>query len=444
MTHLWTYRAFLPFVLAVGLFSLALFAVTSISGAESAQSIDRVLVIVNQEVITEFELEKEMQLVQGELRASGQAIASPDTLRAKILEDMILARIQLQVAKDRGIRASEAMLDAAFADIARRNRLSPDRLRAEVERSGIPFADYLDNLRTQLTIRQLIEREIVRQVTVSITEIDEFLAQNPQPATQQPVEVNLEHILVALPGDLVKAEAEIRQAFAVEVRDKIEAGLSFSQAARLYSDSPEAEQGGSLGWRQLSQLPALFVAALEALAPGQVSAVFQSPNGFHLLRLVARRGGTEVLVEQQRVRHILLKANNLLGNERMQERLERIRQRILAGEAFDRMARLHSEDARTRPTGGDLGWLSPGDLPPELESIIERLAIGETSIVAQSRFGWHLAQVTERRTRDLGEEVERQAARQAIRERKIEEQYDQWVRSLRGQAYVHYRVRLGE
>ncbi|HCV21598.1 MAG TPA: hypothetical protein DF863_09110, partial [Gammaproteobacteria bacterium] len=149
----------------------------------------------------------------GELRASGQAIASPDTLRAKILEDMILARIQLQVAKDRGIRASEAMLDAAFADIARRNRLSPDRLRAEVERSGIPFADYLDNLRTQLTIRQLIEREIVRRVTVSTTEIDEFLVQNPQSATQQPVEVSLEHILVALPGDLVKAEAEIRQAF---------------------------------------------------------------------------------------------------------------------------------------------------------------------------------------------------------------------------------------
>jgi len=412
--------------------------------ALAGQGLDRVMVIVNEGVITESDLDREMGLVEMELRSAGQAIPSRENLVRELLEDLIVDHILVEVAGRLNITVSNQELQYALSSVAGQNRLTLAQLRQTIEQHSVRFADYLDDLRKQLTIRQLINRQISDNVNVTEIEIDEFLEQHPELSVLTPVEIELAHIFVKVPADSSEAEVVRRQELAEDIRQRILDGLPFGEAARRYSDSPEAAQDGLLGWRKEAQLPDVFLRALDGALVGGISEVFHSPNGLHLLKLLARRGGSETIVAQYQVRHILLRFSDLLAADQLRSRLEQLRERILGGEGFDAVARLQSEDVNTRALGGSVGWVSPRELPGAFGQMVERLVIDEVSPVFQTRAGWHIAQVTAKREVDLGDEVRRGRAEQAIRARKTEESFDQWTRSLRDESFVQYRVRPGE
>lgn len=412
--------------------------------ALAGQGLDRVMVIVNEGVITQSDLDREIGLVEMELRSAGQAIPPRENLARQLLEDLIVDHILLEIAGRLNITVSNQELQYALSSVAGQNRLTLAQLRQTIEQHGVRFADYLDDLRKQLTVRQLINRQMSGSVNVTEIEIDEYLKQHPELSVLTPVEIELAHIFVKVPTDSSEVEVVGRQALAQNIRQRILDGLPFGQAAQRYSDSPEAAQDGLLGWREEGQLPDIFLRALDGVLVGGISEVFRSPNGLHLLKLLARRGGSETIVSQYQVRHILLRSSNLLAADQLRSRLERIRGRILGGEGFDVVARLQSEDVNTRALGGSLGWVSSRELPGALGQMVQRLVIDEVSPVFQTGAGWHIAQVTAKREVDLGDEVRRGRAEQAIRARKTEELFDQWARSLRDESFVQYRVRPGE
>ena len=423
---------------------IAMLLLESAPTALAGQGLDRVMVIVNEGVITQSDLDREIGLVEMELRSAGQAIPPRENLARQLLEDLIVDHILFEVAGRLNITVSNQELQYALSSIAEQNRLTLVQLRQTIEQHGVRFADYLDDLRKQLTVRQLINRQISGSVNVTEIEIDEYLKQHPELSVLTPVEIELAHIFLKVPTDSSEVEVVGRQELAQNIRQRILDGLPFGQAAQRYSESPEAAQDGLLGWRKEGQLPDVFLRALDGVLVGGISEVFRSPNGLHLLKLLARRGGSETIVSQYQVRHILLRFSNLLAADQLRSRLEHIRERILGGEGFDVVARLQSEDVNTRALGGSLGWVSPRELPGALGQMVQRLVIDEVSPVFQTGAGWHIAQVTAKREVDLGDEVRRGRAEQAIRARKTEESFDQWARSLRDESFVQYRVRLGE
>ena len=423
---------------------IAMLLLESAPTALAGQGLDRVMVIVNEGVITQSDLDREMSLVEMELRSAGQTIPPRENLARQLLEDLIVDHILLEIAGRLNITVSNQELQYALSSIAEQNRLTLAQLRQTIEQHRVRFTDYLDDLRKQLTVRQLINRQISGNVNVTEIEIDEYLEQHPELSVLTPVEIELAHIFLKVPTDSSEVEVVGRQELAQDIRQRILDGLPFGQAAQRYSDSPEAAQDGVLGWRKEGQLPDIFLRALDGVLVGGISEVFRSPNGLHLLKLLARRGGSETIVAQYQVRHILVRFSNLLAADQLRSRLEHIRERILGGEGFDAVARLQSEDVNTRALGGSLGWVSLRELPGALGQMAQRLVIDEVSPVFQTGAGWHIAQVTAKREVDLGDEVRRGRAEQAIRARKTEESFDQWARSLRDESFVQYRVRPGE
>ena len=423
---------------------IAMLLLESTPTASADQDLDRVMVIVNEGVITQSDLDREMGLVEMELRSAGQTIPPRENLARQLLEDLIVDHILLEIAGRLNITVSNQELQYALSSIAGQNRLTLAQLRQTIEQHRVRFADYLDDLRKQLTVRQLINRQISGTVNVTEIEIDEYLEQHPELSVLRPVEIELAHIFLKVPTDSSEVEVVGRQELAQNIRQRILDGLPFGEAAQQYSDSPEAAQDGVLGWRKEDQLPDVFLSALDGVLAGGISEVFRSPNGLHLLKLLARRGGSETIVAQYQVRHILVRFSNLLATDQLRSRLEHIRERILGGEGFDAVARLQSEDVNTRALGGSLGWVNPRELPGAWGQMVQRLVIDEVSPVFQTEAGWHIAQVIAKREVDLGDEVRRGQVEQAIRGRKTEESFDQWTRSLRDESFVRYRVRPGE
>ena len=406
----------------------------------SSDSIDRVVAVVNQDIITESELRQEVVQTQRELRAKGQEIPPLADLKANLLESMIVHLIQIQRIEFLNINVADDTVMTVVNDIARNNQLSLTQLQIEIERGGLTFEEYVEDIRDQIAIRRLVNQEVARQITVTDQEIDEFLTQNPNALPKRPIELDLAHILIAVPTDAIEEDIAIRENRIRGIQDEISDGLPFSDAAILYSDSPDGPEGGRLGWRLNADLPALFVKAVSELEVGMVSSVIRSPRGFHIVQLLNRRGGEVNLVEQSRVRHILLVPNVVSGEAQIRQRLERIRQRILAGAPFSEMAKLHSQDQRSRAKGGDLGWLSPGDSDGEFEKVVSELAEGEISTVVQTGAGFHLVQLDARRTRNMSGRIKRSHARQQVRTRKVNEKYEEWLSEIRDIAYIEYRV----
>jgi len=412
--------------------------------AAAEQSLNRVMVVVNEGVITEADLNREVALAEMELRSAGRPVPARDVLLPGLLEELIVDALLLGVATRLSIVVSNQELAYALMTIAQQNRLSLTQLRAAITDTGVAFEDYESDLRKQLIIRQLINREIRRQITVSAQEVDEYLAQNPIADAPTPLELELAHILLNSSLDASETEiAEVRSR-AEDIRRQIVDGLAFAEAARRYSDGGKAAEGGSLGVRTAEQLPQLFLDAVEGVPVGGISAFFQSSNGWHLLKVLGRRSQQQMVVLQREVRHILVRATTLLPEEQLHARLERIRDRIVAGEDFGAVARLQSEDTNTRALGGDLGWLSSGELPGEFEQVLNPLSINEISPIFQTAAGWHIAQITAERQKDVGDALRRRQAERIIIERKTEEAFEQWTQSLREQAFVRYRVRPGE
>ena len=425
--------------LAVGVAATLLSA-----GALAEESLNRVMVVVNDGVISEADLNREVSLAEMELRSAGQPLPPRDVLISGLLEELIVDTLLLGVAARSSISVNDREVTYALMTIAQQNGLTLAQLEAAIVDAGVVIKDYELDLRKQLTIRKLIDRLIRRQITVSEQEIDEYLVQNPTTEDTVVPELDLAHILLKLSSGASETEIVDTRSRLEEIRLEIVDGFAFAEAARRYSDGNKAPEGGSLGVKTAKQLPKLFLDAVEGIPAGGLSSVFKSSNGWHLLKVLARKSQHEAVVLQQEIRHILVRASALLPDEQLRARLERIRDRIVAGEDFGAVARLQSEDTNTRALGGNLGWLSPGMLPGEFEQVLDLLSVNEVSPVFQTAAGWHLAQITGEREKDVGNTLRRRQAERIIIGRKTEEGFEQWTQSLREEAFVRYRVRPGE
>ena len=418
---------------------LLLAAAALTAAARDAVLVDRIVALVGKDVITLTELAERTAQAERELVRRRIAAPDPAVLQRQVLERMVLDKAQLQRAAESGLRVDELELDRAVQRVAQNNKMTLAELRRTLERDGVPFEGFRNDLRQQIVLTRLREREVDDRVQVSEAEIDQYLEEN-RPDAAQAVEYDLAHVLVRVPEQASPEQVEQARARAARVRVEAAAGGDFARLAASYSDAGDALQGGAMGWRAPGRLPDLFAEALREMQPGEVSPPLRSPAGFHVLKLVGRRGAGEAAsVTQTRARHILLKTSEVVSEEEARRRLEGLRERIAAGADFAELARLNSEDG-TAALGGDLGWVYPGDTVPEFERAMAALKPGEMSGVVRTPFGFHLIRVEERRAADVSLERRRQQARQALRERKAEDAFQEWLRQLRDRTYVELRL----
>ena len=434
------------FCLVLSCFAVLAAAVPAVH-AQSAKpraivTVDRIVAVVNDEIITQKELAARVDFALRQLRQQGTPPPPRDVIERQLLERLIGDRVQMQHARDIGLRVDDAELDKALERIATDNKLSLVQLRTTLERDGVPFDKFREDIRSEITLARLREREVAQKIVITESEIDNFIqSQQAQPGRGD--EFNVSHILVSVPENASPEQLQTRRARAEEALAQIKGGADFRQVAAAFSDAPEALQGGLLGWRESERLPTLFLEALRPLQAGQLTDLLRSPNGFHILRLNERRGGqAPIMVQQTRARHILIKTNELVSETEARNRMLVLKERLDNKADFAELARAHSEDT-SASRGGDLGWLNAGDTVPEFEQAMNALKPGQISAPVRSPFGWHIIEVLERRSQDMTREGQRMNARQALRERKTAEAYQEWVRQMRDRAYVERRLDEG-
>jgi peptidyl-prolyl cis-trans isomerase SurA len=401
--------------------------------------LDRVIAIVNDEALTQYDISEQRRVVLGQMKAQNMTPPAADVLDKQLLERLITERVLLQYAKETGIRVDDTQVERTIARIAEDNKLSMDDFRKAVEREGIPFAKYRSDIRNEITIQRLREREVDSRVNVSDAEVDYWLATLDAQSGGE-IEYRLAHILVLVPEQASSDQIEVRRRRAETALEQIRSGTDFGQVAASFSDAPDALQGGNLGWRAPARLPTVFADPVRAMKPGDVSGVLRSASGFHIVKLLETRSrNAPTVIEQTHARHILIKVNETTSNNEAKSKIERIRDRIEQGAKFEDQAKANSDDA-SAAKGGDLGWVSPGDTVPDFEQAMNRLKPGEISAPVRTPFGWHLIQVEERRTQDVTKERQREQARQALRQRKSDEAFQEWVRQTRDQAYIEIKA----
>lgn len=401
--------------------------------------IDRIIAVVNDDVITQNDLGERMTIVKNNLQKQGTQLPPQETLTKQLLERMINDMVQLQLAKETGIKIDDAQLDKTIQRIAEENNVKLTEFRQLLEKDGVKWARFREDIRQELMTTRLREREVDASIVVTESEIDNQLAQEAR-ETNSDQEFRLAHILVVVPEQANAAQIETRRKRALAALGELRKGSDFAQISASFSDAPDALQGGNLGWRSSGRMPAIFVEAINALKPGEVSDILRSPNGFHIIKLLEKRGrSADAGVIQAKVRHILLRTKETLTDDEARERLARLRERIATGADFAELAKVHSEDPSSAK-GGDLGWISPGDTVPEFERTVNSLRDSEVSRPVQTPFGWHLVQVLERRSEAMSDDRRRLIARQTIRARKSDEAYQEWLRQQRDRAFVEYRL----
>ena len=423
------------------LFLLLLAAPPAVAATGGATPVgaDRIVAVVNSEAITLYELRTRVALVERQLRGQNVQLPEQSVLEKQILERMIVDRAQLQLAKEVGVQVSDIEVDAALARIASSNGLSPADFRKAIERDGVVWDKFREEIRQEIIISRLRDREVDSQLTVSEGEIDNYL-ESAESSNGADV-VQVAHIIVRVPEQASAQQLERSRARVQQAMDQLKAGEEFARVAAAFSDAPDGLKGGVMDARPVDRLPNLYADAVRTMKPGETSAVLRSPAGYHIVRLLDRRGGaapTQAL-KQTHARHILIKVNELMSDNDAHQRVVVLKERLDNGADFSELARVHSNDL-SAAKGGDLGWLFEGDTVPEFEKAMNALKINEISGPVRSPFGWHLIQVLERRTEDATKERRRQMARQTLRERKSDEAYQDWLRQLRDRAYVEYRL----
>lgn len=408
----------------------------------STQTADFIVALVNSEPVTNHDVRTRLRQVEQNIAQRGITGAPPRAeLARQVLEQLINERAQLQFAAESGLRVSDSDLDQAEQGIAAQNQLSREDFRRRLAAEGIDVNRFRSELRQQILLQRVREREVVSRVKVTDADVEEYIRDQTSANDLSSLELNLSHVLVTVPEGASEALVAERQARAQRVADRARAGEDFATLAREFSDAPERSNGGQFGWRAATRLPDLFVNSTRALAPGEIAGPVRSLAGFHVLRLNDKRGAglPSMTVTQTRVSHILLRPSAQLSQQDAQARLAEFRQRILGGQAsFEALAREHSQDG-SAAGGGNLGWSSPGLFVPEFEQAMARLQPGEISQPVVSRFGVHLVRVDERRTVPLGEREQRERIRQIVRDEKMDEALALWARDVRARAYVEIR-----
>ena len=402
--------------------------------------LDKIIVIVDDDVITQIELDERIQLISQQLKQQGNSLPSLDTLRKQVLERLILEKIQLELAKKTGIRINDEMVNQVVANIARENRLTMDKFREVLQKDGFEFSDFRENIRREVTISRLRKIHVEDKVNISEQEIDNYLSQSLKGQSADE-EFHLSHILIATPEAATPEQIEEAHNKAKTIFNQLENGANFAQKAIEVSNDELALKGGDLGWRKMAQLPTIFVPIVRDMQKYDVKGPLRSASGFHIIKLQDKRNTKEQhIINQTMARHILVSPTQILSQEDARLRLVNIRQRIISGGDFADIARASSDDKASAAEGGSLGWVSPGQLVPAFEREMDKLKPGEISEPFLTQFGWHIVQVLSRRKYDNTEDFQRSQAIKLIRKRKTEEAIQDWLRRLRAEAYVDYRT----
>jgi len=423
-------------------------AALSVCGTAAAQTreldtrgvmLDRIAAIVNDGVVLNSDLETQIEAVSERLRQQKLELPPQNVLRQQVLERLVVQEIQLQRAQHDGIKVTDETLNSALSDVAKRNNLTLSQLPQALAAQGLEYAAYRDDLRKEITLSMLRQRDVLERIVVTPKEIDQYLdKQSKMPAGDH--EYNVSHILIAVPQEASQAQLDDAARRAQEVYQKATGGEDFARLAVGYSNSQTALEGGSLGWRKGSELPTFLTDVVTKLKPGEVSQPVRTPTGFHLVKLNEVRGSEAKAIENQvHTRHVLMKTTELADDATVRQKLNALRDRILKGEDFAGLAQTNSEDPGSAAQGGDLGWTGPGSFVPEFEQQIAKLKDNEISEPFKTQYGWHIVQMLGHREFDATDEVKRRKALEAIRASKADEETEIWLRRLRDDAYVEFK-----
>jgi peptidyl-prolyl cis-trans isomerase SurA len=403
-----------------------------------AETLDRILAIVDEEVIMASEFERYRDRIAEQLTQQETQLPPASIFDKQVLDRLVMQKLQIQFARRTGVTVDDETLNKAITGIAAQNKISLAQFRETLERDGYSYDSFREEIRGELTVARLRQREVDNRIVVTDREIDNYLANQLGQVGEN--EYHLSHILIATTDGASPEAIELAREKAQQTLDELRAGGDFRKIAVAVSEDQQALAGGDLGWRKEGQIPTLFVDRVKAMGKGEVSDLIRSPSGFHIIRVNDARTQEAHLITQTHARHILIKPSELVSSKDAKVKLEQIKLRIEGGDDFAELARSFSDDRGSAAKGGDLGWASPGDMVPDFENVMNELQPNGISDPFESPFGWHLVQVLERREHDDTEEAKRARARETIRGRKIEEETQNWLRRLRDEAYVEYRT----
>lgn len=403
---------------------------------ESLTPVDRIVAIVEEDVILESELEQATSTILRQIATQGVQAPPRSVLREQILERLVMIELQMQRATQSGIRITDSEIDNAMRQLAQQNNMSLAQLRNAVVADGLSFLDFRDQMRRELTTQQLHQQVINDQVDVTETEVDIYLSSGEHTEG----EYRLSHILLSLPEGADASDIALARAEAEEVRQKLDEGVDFAQAAITYSDGQQALEGGDLGWRPANQLPTVFAELVRTMEVGEVSRPIRSASGFHIVKVVGQRDGQQRMVHEINARHIMIRVTELVSSEVALEEILEVQRRIESGESFESLAEEFSDDNLTAGLGGDLGWFPPNAYGTRMQEVLDALKPDEVSQPFQTNAGWHIVQLLGHREQDRTEQLVRGEAREAIRQRKAQEALELWLRQIRGEAFVELRL----
>ncbi len=403
-----------------------------------SEPLDTIVAVVDDDVIMASELERKVKQIAGEATARGAQLPPRADLEKQVLERLIMMNIQLQTADRIGITVDDSMLNRAVSNIAAENKISLEQFRETIEKEGFDFAQFREDIRDEITLTRLRQRQVDNRVFVSDREVKNYLATQSQQGNDIE-EYRIQHILISIPDDADEKQKEEIKFEAESVLEKLKSGADFATTATEVSDAGNAVDGGDMGWKEASKIPSIFGSVLSELNKGDLSDLIENSSGYHIIKLTDKRSSDLQMIDQTHARHILIRTNELTTDKNAQTRLKQLRQRIEAGADFGELARSNSDDSASAVDGGDLGWSSPGNMVPVFEKQMGQLSDGEISEPFKTQFGWHMVQVLEHRQHDGTEELVLAKARAAVKKRKVEEERQSWLIRLRDEAYIEYR-----
>ena len=422
--------------LAIKLSLLSLFVFSTTT--QALQSLDHIVAVINDNVITHVELQQRIKDFKRQMNAKGVNIPNDNIMQKQVLERILIDRIQMQLAQAQGIQIDDLLLNRMIEDVARRNKMTLDNLRISLQKDGISFDQYREQTRQDLIVSQLQKRMVFDRVRVSDQEIDQFLEQQKSSGNNASEKYHLAHILITTPEAASTEDIKTAHIKANSVLEKINSGETFRNVALKFSEGQRALNGGDLGWRTAAELPSLFLDTARNLKKGQSSQALRSASGFHIIKLVDKQSQKHI-VQQTHARHILIRSDAINTEEQVRKKMNKLKKQLDDGEIFSTLAAEFSQDPGSKDNGGDLGWSNEGNFAPQFEKVMNSLRINQTSEPFRSQFGWHIVQVLERRKQDETEQLKRSRAKRAIQKRKADVDLQLWLRRIRDEAYVEYR-----
>jgi peptidyl-prolyl cis-trans isomerase SurA len=410
----------------------------SVTASAQIEILDKVVAIVDEDVVLESEVQRRLATIYAQIQQSGTQPPPQEIVVQQVLERLISERLQLNMGYSAGIRITDAELNDAMARIASSNQLTMEQYAEQIHATGSTLSNVREEIRNEMILMRVQQGQVMRRIRISNQELDNFLNSEEGRFMTSP-DVNVGHILLPVPSGRNNEEVNAILQRAQGLLEEANNGTDFRQLAIAISADQTALQGGDLGWRKMAQLPCVFIEAVEKLEIGQISEPIRSDAGYHLIKLYERKGGGEQLIEQHFARHILIKPNEIRDEATAVSQLTELRERVKAGEDFALLAKEFSEDPGSALNGGELGWSTPGMFVPEFEQTMGSIELNEVSAPFLSQFGWHILQVTERRNQDFSENITRNRAQNLLRQRKYEEELQVWLQEIRDEAFVEIK-----